>query len=56
MPQDVQLMRNLGYGIFRILGAQFLMANRPRDTQSTVTTFFQRKVQKLQTNEGPFDI
>lgn len=49
-------MRTPGYGIFRILRAQFLMANRLRDTQSSVTTFFQRKVQKLQTNEGPFDI
>lgn len=38
MPQDVQLMRNPGYGIFRILRAKFLMANRPRDTQSSETT------------------
>lgn len=56
MPQEVQLMRNIEYGIFMRVKAVFLMANRPRDTVISVIVSSQRMVQKLRPNKRPFGI
>lgn len=56
MPEDVQLMRNLGSGIFRRVKALFPMANRLKDTPSSVIVFYFKKGSKVTCKWRPFGI